>query len=102
MDLSNSQMDDFYRHFRISGMFHCFTGPGAWSVGQGLFGDTSPASDFMDPEKNILMAIVRWVEEGTAPETIEGMKFVNDTNSLGVEFLRKYCKFPLRNTYDGL
>ncbi|KAF5366825.1 hypothetical protein D9758_006534 [Tetrapyrgos nigripes] len=86
MDLSTSQMDEFYRLFRVSGMFHCFTGPGAWNVGQGLFGDTSPGSDYTDPEKNVLMATVRWVEEGTAPETIEGTKFVNDTNSLGVEF----------------
>ncbi|KAF5366828.1 hypothetical protein D9758_006537 [Tetrapyrgos nigripes] len=102
MDLSTSQMDEFYRLFRVSGMFHCFTGPGAWNVGQGLFGDTSPGSDYTDPEKNVLMATVRWVEEGTAPETIEGTKFVNDTNSLGVEISRKHCRFPLRNTYDGM
>ncbi|KAF5364712.1 hypothetical protein D9758_005566 [Tetrapyrgos nigripes] len=102
MDLSTSQMDDFYRLFRISGMFHCFTGPGAWNVGQVLLDDTSPGSDYTDPEKNVLMATVRWVEEGAAPETIEGTKFVNDTNSLGVEFSRKHCRFPLRNTYDGV
>ncbi|KAF5366742.1 hypothetical protein D9758_006548 [Tetrapyrgos nigripes] len=102
MDLSNSQMDDFYRLFRISGMLHCFAGPGAWNVGQGLFGDTSPGSDYTDPEKNVLMATVRWVEEGMAPETIEGTKFVNDTNSLGIELSRKHCRFPLRNTYDGI
>ncbi|KAF5343847.1 hypothetical protein D9758_015905 [Tetrapyrgos nigripes] len=58
MDLSTSRMDDFYRLFRISGMVHCFTGPGAWNVGQGLFGDTSPESDYTDPEKNVLMAAV--------------------------------------------
>ncbi|KAF5346152.1 hypothetical protein D9758_009942 [Tetrapyrgos nigripes] len=101
MGLSTSQMDDFYRLFRISGMFHCSQGPGAWNVGQGLFGDTAPGSDYLDPEKNVLMAAVRWVEEGTAPDSIQGTKFVNDTNSLGVEASRKHCKFPLRNMYDG-
>jgi hypothetical protein len=35
------------------------------------------------------------------PEAILGTKFVNDTNSLGVEFSRNHCKFPLRSTYDG-
>jgi feruloyl esterase len=83
-------------------MFHCSQGPGAWNVGQGLFGDvTSPGSPYADPDKNVLMAAVRWVEEGTAPEAILGTKFVNDTNSLGVEFSRNHCKFPLRSTYDG-
>ncbi|KAF5346153.1 hypothetical protein D9758_009943 [Tetrapyrgos nigripes] len=102
LGLSRSQMDDFYRILRISGMFHCSQGPGAWNVGQGLFGDTSPGSDYLDPEKNIVMATVRWVEEGTAPDTILGTKFVNDTNSLGVELSRRHCMYPFRNTYDGV
>ncbi|KAF5369588.1 hypothetical protein D9758_002582 [Tetrapyrgos nigripes] len=101
MGLADSQMDDFYRLFRISGMLHCALGPGPWNVGQGLFGDTLPGSDYLDPDRNVLMATVKWVEEGIAPDTILGTKFVNDTNNLGVEVSRKHCRFPLRNTYDG-
>ncbi|KAK7437233.1 hypothetical protein VKT23_018675 [Stygiomarasmius scandens] len=41
IDPSNAEIDDFYRFFRISGMSHCSTGPGAWRIGQGFFGDLS-------------------------------------------------------------
>ncbi|KAK7464292.1 hypothetical protein VKT23_006459 [Stygiomarasmius scandens] len=101
MDLSNADIDKFYRFFRISGMSHCSSGPGAWRIGQGLFGDISPGNENLSPDRNILMAMVRWVEEGVAPESILGTKFVNDSDELGVAFSRRHCKFPLRNTYDG-
>ncbi|KKY31316.1 putative feruloyl esterase b [Diaporthe ampelina] len=32
MSYTPEQMDDFLRFFRISGMFHCNSGPGAWVV----------------------------------------------------------------------
>ncbi|KAK1220533.1 hypothetical protein PQX77_016701 [Marasmius sp. AFHP31] len=90
----SGDLDDFYRFFRISGLGHCFLGPGAWMIGQGT---GSP----LDADKNILMAAVQWVEEGMAPETIEGVKYVNDDAAQGVAFSRKHCRWPLRSTYDG-
>ncbi|KAK7464291.1 hypothetical protein VKT23_006458 [Stygiomarasmius scandens] len=102
MNLSNPDIDEFYRLFRISGMSHCSAGPGAWRIGQSFFGDVSELEgENLNPDRNVLMAMVRWVEEGVAPETILGTKFVNDSDELGVEFSRRHCKFPLRNTYDG-
>lgn len=47
------------------------------------------------------MAIVDWVEKDNAPETIIGTKFINDTQSLGVQFQRAHCKYPKRNQYKG-
>lgn len=63
--------------------------------------------------------MVDWVEKGDAyaPETVTGTKFINvsitlpwmmryvnpkltpnkDTVSLGVDFVRNHCRFPLRN-----
>ncbi|KAK7455208.1 hypothetical protein VKT23_011083 [Stygiomarasmius scandens] len=102
MNLSNPDMDQFYRFFRISGMSHCSSGTGAWRIGQSFFGDVSELEgENLNPDRNVLMAMVRWVEEGVAPETILGTKFVNDSDELEVEFSRRHCKFPLRNTYDG-
>lgn len=95
MDLDEAEVDDFYRHFRVSGMGHCAGGPGAWAIGQNL------AYATRTPEGNVLTAMVRWVEEGVPPEGILGTKFVNDTAALGVGFQRVHCKYPLRNTYDG-
>lgn len=98
--LSYSEMDEFLRFFRISGMFHCNAGPGAWVIGQGGGAVTLDATAF-DGQHNVLAAIVDWVENGVAPETITGTKFVNDTVGLGVDFERNHCRWPYRNTYLG-
>lgn len=98
MNYSLDQMDDFLRFFRISGMFHCNGGPGAWVVGQA--GGASAQGPF-DAKHNVLAALVDWVENGTAPETITGTKYVNDTVVSGVDFQRSHCRWPLRNTYLG-
>lgn len=98
MSYSTEQMDDFLRFFRISGMFHCQSGPGAWVLGQA--GGAAAQGPF-DREHNVLAAVVDWVEEGAAPETMTGTKYVNDTVSAGKDFQRRHCRWPLRNTYLG-
>lgn len=97
MSASSHDMDAFYRYFRISGMFHCSTGPGAWVFGQSG-GAASTGIDFA-PAGNALAALVAWVEKGQAPVTMEGTKFKNDDPKQGVMFKRKHCRYPLRNTY---
>ena len=96
MSLPPSSLDDFYRFFRISGMGHCGTGSGATFIG-----NQAKSLASLDPDQNVLTAMVRWVEEGIAPETITGTKFVNDTPALGVEFKRAHCRYPYRNVYVG-
>ncbi|EKG12473.1 Tannase/feruloyl esterase [Macrophomina phaseolina MS6] len=96
MGLNSAELDDFYRFFRISGMSHCRGGDGAWAIGNQR---ASRAS--LDPDANALMAMVRWVEEGVAPEKLIGTKWVNNTESLGVEYTRAHCKYPARNVYKG-
>ncbi|KAJ9606302.1 tannase [Cladophialophora chaetospira] len=96
MNLPSSSLDEFYRFFRISGMGHCGTGPGATFIG-----NVGAAVASLDPDENVLMAMVRWVEKGVAPDTITGTKFMNDTASLGVAFKRAHCRYPYRNVYVG-
>ncbi|KAJ4364946.1 hypothetical protein N0V83_008562 [Neocucurbitaria cava] len=96
---SYNSMGKWTRFFRVSGMFHCNTGPGAWVLGQG--GNAAQDGIAYDRQHNVLKAMVDWVEKGVAPEAIEGTKFMNDTVSLGVDFTRRHCKFPARNTYIG-
>lgn len=66
---------------------------------------------------NVLAALVRWVENGTAVEDFVGTKFVNDSIDLGVAFHHRHCKYvsstlverlmlmiaryPLRSTFLG-
>lgn len=72
MGLNSSALDDFYRFFRISGMGHCQGGGGAHFIGNQLASVST-----MDPQNNVLLRIVDWVENGNAPETVTGTKFVN-------------------------
>ncbi|KAH6614942.1 Tannase/feruloyl esterase [Boeremia exigua] len=96
---STASMDRWIRFFRVSGMNHCNSGPGAWVLGQG--GNAAAAGIPFERQKNVLRAIVDWVEQGAAPSHIEGTKFINDTVSLGVDFTRRHCKYPQRNTLVG-
>ncbi|EAW15424.1 putative feruloyl esterase [Aspergillus fischeri NRRL 181] len=93
MGLSPSDLDQFYRFFPISGMGHCSPGTGAASIGQG---SSTYAGD--DPQDNVLMAMVQWVEKGIAPEYVRGSKKSIDGQT---EYRRKHCKYPKRNRYVG-
>ncbi len=80
MGLNSSSLADFYRFFRISGMGHCEGGDGASFIGN-LLASVST----MDPQNNVLLRIVDWVENGNAPETVTGTKFVNVSSFRGWE-----------------
>ncbi len=95
MNLPPVALDDFYRFFRISGMSHCGGGEGAWDVFQGN------SVDFSTPSQNVLFALINWVENGQAPDTIQGTKFINDDSSHGIMFQRNHCRYPYRTTYVG-
>lgn len=99
LGLTNTDLDDFLRLFRVSGMAHCgvggISGAGAW-----MFGQTGDAA-VDGTADNIVWNLVDWVENGNAPDTITGTKFWYDTPSLGVEFYRPHCRFPYRTTYEG-
>ncbi|RYN60423.1 putative feruloyl esterase [Alternaria tenuissima] len=96
---SYENMDEWTRFFRVSGMFHCSTGPGAWVLGQG--GNAAQAGIPFDAQHNVLAAMIDWVEGRSAPAYMEGTKFVNDTVKNGVDFMRRHCKYPARNTFLG-
>ncbi|KAL9076013.1 MAG: hypothetical protein Q9157_003815, partial [Trypethelium eluteriae] len=88
-DASSTQLDEFYRFFRISGMGHCEGGPGAWAFGQ--LGGSPAVGVPYEPSSNALAAIVDWVEKDEAPETMTGTKFVNDDPTMGISFQRNHC-----------
>ncbi|KAF1983895.1 tannase and feruloyl esterase, partial [Aulographum hederae CBS 113979] len=97
MKMGPAQLDDFYRYFRISGGEHCYGGVGAHMVGQDAVEEAGDS-----PEENVLSAIVRWVEDGVAPDTLTGTKYVDDEKSRGVAFQKKHCRYPLSNVHKGV
>lgn len=97
LGLDHTEIDNFFRLFRISGMAHCgvggISGAGAWQFGQN--GAAASATN------NIVDNLVNWVENDEAPETLLGTKFWYDTPSYGVMFERAHCRFPYRTTYQS-
>lgn len=66
-----------------------------------MVGQASSAAVNFEAESNVLAAAVHWVEDGVAPDTITGTKFVNDTEADGVAIVRKHCRYPFVNVYIG-
>ncbi|KAF3018472.1 Feruloyl esterase [Neopestalotiopsis sp. 37M] len=93
MSASPSDLDDFYRFFSIGGMGHCGSGDAAIYIGQS--GDTYLDSE---PENNMLLQLVDWVENGVAPDYVRGAA---STDGDTATFYRRHCKYPLRNQYVG-
>ncbi|KAF1955040.1 tannase and feruloyl esterase [Byssothecium circinans] len=93
MQIGHTDIDTFFRMFPISGMDHCQGGPGAWAFGQ--------ISGVANSTDNIIWDIVRWVEQGIAPDRLTGAKFVNDSAANPIEFRRAHCRYPYRTTYIG-
>jgi feruloyl esterase len=86
----------FFRAFLVPGMYHCSRGPGAYSFGAGQ----NPAA-VIDADHDVVSAIVRWVEQGVAPEEIIAAKYIDNTPSKGVAFERPLCPYPLAAHYNG-
>ncbi len=89
--------DEFARLFMLPGFHHCGGGPGP-----NVFGAPSnPLVNLNDPERDIMGAIVRWVEQDEAPDRIIGTKFIGDDPNLGVARTRPFCPYPQVAQYTG-
>ena len=100
-----SSLDDFYRLFLIPGMNHCSGSPNApWYIGggsQAVQGATHSVPGFEDPKHDVILAMIRWVEEGVAPDEIVATKYKDDNVAEGVELQRPLCPYPLQARYVG-
>lgn len=54
-----------------------------------------------DADHSALLAMVRWVEQGIAPDMITAVKYNNDDAREGVNFTRPLCPYPKEITYSG-
>ena len=79
-------MEDFYRLFMVPGMGHC-----AGGEGPNRFGNGAPVAA-SDPERDLVAALDRWVEKGTAPDHLIGT---------GKALTRPLCVYPKTAHYKG-
>jgi feruloyl esterase len=56
---------------------------------------------FSDPEHDVLLALMSWVEQGNAPSQIVATKWNNDTLQDRVYRQRPLCMYPNQAKYIG-
>ena len=98
-------LDAFFRFFLVPGMGHCSGSSSApWYVSAGsqeIKGTTHSVPGFEDPDHDVILAVMRWVEEGVAPDQLIATKFQDDDASAEVLVQRPLCPYPLLATYVG-
>jgi len=87
----------FYRVFLVPGLYHCAGGPGP--IAFGTAGQAPPAE--RDADHDVLRALERWVEGGTAPSRIIATKYVDGDAAKGVALQRPLCPYPQVAKYTG-
>jgi len=89
---SQAATDDFFRLFVVPGMGHCGGGSGATVFGNSGTLPPSPSAD-----RDLLMALDRWVESGTAPDRIVATRVVGGA----AVRTRPLCPYPKKAVYSG-
>jgi feruloyl esterase len=89
-------LQDFYRLFLVPGMGHCAGGAGPNSFGNNG-ASAGPAT--VDPQHDIVAALDRWVEKGTAPDKIIGTGTA--ANDPSKTLTRPLCPYPQVARYQG-
>lgn len=90
--MGKAQADRFTRLYLAPGMFHCRGGPGP-----DAFGGSGAPAPIEDPDHDLLLALVAWVEHGRAPDRIIASKVVDGK----VVRTRPLCPFPQVARYKG-
>ena len=103
-------VDEFFRFFLVPGMGHCSGTPtnvnAPWYFAGGnqapVLGNTAyGVPGFRDDKHDALLAMVSWVENGTAPDHIIGTKYVDERTQKDVMRQRPLCMYPKQAKYKG-
>ena len=89
------QVQQYHRLFMLPATGHCGGSTGPSSVGGGM---PEPPKAYRDAEHHMVSAVIKWVEQGVAPEKIVATKFDaagNPTRS------RPVCAYPAEAVYNG-
>jgi feruloyl esterase len=87
----------FFRAFLVPGLYHCSGGPGPIAFGT----SGEPPANEQDADHDIVRALERWVERGTAPSQIVATKYVDGDAKKGVALQRPICPYPQVAMYKG-
>jgi feruloyl esterase len=107
-------ISSFYRFFVVPGMQHCAGTPGNVNAPWYFAGANQAAAlgsavhgvpGFRDAKHDVLLAVMAWVENGTAPGHIVATKWVDDAaaaaDRLQVMRQRPLCFWPAKQQWNG-
>ncbi|MEO8937563.1 MAG: tannase/feruloyl esterase family alpha/beta hydrolase [Burkholderiaceae bacterium] len=86
------ETNTFLRMFMVPGMNHCAGGPGPQFIG-GSSGKPAVA----DADHDVVLALDRWVTQGTAPDTLIASRIANNV----VTRTRPLCVYPKAAVWKG-
>ncbi|EJD48968.1 tannase and feruloyl esterase [Auricularia subglabra TFB-10046 SS5] len=93
---------DQFRLFTVPGMGHCGGGaksPNNLGADPGVSGQVDKA--LLDAGHNAILALIRWTENGTAPNQIIGTSYEGGGATGEVDFQRPLCPYPKFPQYIG-
>lgn len=102
------ELQSWFKFYFVPGMQHCvlsavdapwyFNGPNqAVALGLGVYS----VPGYEDPEHDVIMAMIDWVEQGRGFETIVGTAYNSQLPINGVLRQRPLCPFPKKQIYNG-
>jgi feruloyl esterase len=89
---SLQETQSFFRYFLVPGMAHCGGGPGVSDFGQEL------PKQPQDKEHDIMTTLIRWVEQGEAPEKLIATGYKENRT---IRFERPLFPYPQFPAYTG-
>ena len=89
------QVQEYHRLFMLPATGHCGGSTGPNSVGGGM---PEPPKAYRDADHHVVSAVIKWVEQGVAPEKIIATKF-DATGNLTRS--RPVCAYPAEASYNG-
>src|SRR5438105_2505741 len=88
------QVQEYHRLFMLPAVGHCGGSTGPSSIGGGA---PEPPAAYRNAEHHVVSAVIKWVEDGVAPEKIVATRFAGGT----AVRQRPVCPYPAQATYDG-
>jgi feruloyl esterase len=89
------QVRDYHRLFMLPATAHCGNSTGPNSIGGGM---PEPPAAYRDADHHAVSAVIKWVEQGVAPEKIIATKFDSNGN---LTRSRPVCPWPSQAVYKG-
>jgi feruloyl esterase len=89
------QVRQYHRLFMLPATGHCGGSTGPSAIGGGM---PEPPKAYRQPDTHAVSAVIRWVEQGVAPDKLVATRFDAQGNLVRA---RPVCAYPAQAAYNG-